>query len=223
VTEWRRTGVVPGAVMVWTPAQTGRFLDHAVGDRLYGLYHLVVFTGLRRGEACGVHWDDVDLQAGTLTVRWQLVQHGWATVLETPKTPDSQATVALDAATVAVLRAHRTRQHRDRLAAGSAWIDSRLVFTTPTGDRLHPADVTDRFHTLAAAAGLPPVRLHDLRHGAATIALAAGVDMKVISARLRHSDQHFTAATYAHILPELAHGAAEAMAAMVPRRGGVTR
>jgi integrase len=218
VRMWRSTGVAPGPVMVWTPAQTGRFLDHCTADRLHALYHLVVFTGLRRGEACGVHWDDLDLQACTLTVRWQVVQHGWATALDTPKTPDSQATIALDTGTVAVLRAHRASQHRERLAAGAAWTETQLAFTTPAGGRLHPADVTDRFHILAASAGLPPVRLHDLRHGAATIALAAGVDMKVISGRLRHSDQHFTAATYAHILPELAHGAAEAIAAMVPRQ-----
>ncbi len=217
VTSWRRSGVVPGPVMVWTPTQTGTFLDHTATDPLYALYHLVVFTGLRRGEACGVHWDDLDLAGRSLTVRWQVVQHGWATMVDTPKTDDSQATIALDQETVRVLRAHRTRQHRQRLAAGPAWVDSGLVFTTPTGGRLHPADVTDHFHHLATQAGLPPVRLHDLRHGAATMALAAGVDMKVISGRLRHSDPHFTAATYAHILPDLAHQAAEATAAMVPR------
>jgi integrase len=218
VATWRRTGSVPGPVMVWTPVQTGRFLDHAVGDRLYGLYHLVVFTGLRRGEACGVHWDDLDLDAKTLTVRWQVVQHGWATMLDTPKTDQSESVVALDDETVRVLRAHRTRQRRERLAAGTGWTTSQLVFTTETGGQLHPADVTDHFHDLAAEAGLPPIRLHDLRHGAATLGLAAGVDMKVISGQLRHSNPHFTAATYAHILPELAHSAAEATAAMVPRK-----
>jgi integrase len=91
VTTWQRTGVTPGPVMVWTPAQTGSFLDHAhaVDDRLYALYHLIVFTGLRRGEVCGVHWDDVDLDAKTLTVRWQIVQNGWATEIDTPKTSES--------------------------------------------------------------------------------------------------------------------------------------
>jgi integrase len=191
---------------------------HAVDDRLYALYHLIVFTGLRRGEACGVHWDDVDLDAKTLTVRWQIVQNGWATEIDTPKTDDSDATVALDTTTVGVLRAHRTRQRKEKLAAGGGWTPSQLVFTTVAGKQLHPADVTDHFHDLANQAGLPPIRLHDLRHGTATLGLAAGVDMKVISGQLRHSDPHFTAATYAHILPELAHNAAEATAAMVPLR-----
>lgn len=86
------------------------------------------------------------------------------------------------------------------------------------GDPLHPADVTDHFHHLSKRAGLPLIRLHDLRHGAATIALAAGVPMKVISRRLRHSSPSFTAKAYGDVLPELAREAAEATAAIVPRR-----
>src|SRR5205807_1633310 len=198
---------------------TGAFLDHThdADDRLYALYHLITFTGLRRGEACGLHWDDVDLDIATLTVRWQIVQHGWATALDTPKTDDSDAAVTLDAQTVAVLRAHRARQRRERLTAGRAWTDTGLVFTTPTGGQLHPADVTDHFHHLATQAGLPPIRLHDLRHGTATLGLAAGVQMKVISKRLRHSSPTFTAKFYGAVLPELTTAAAEATAALVPR------
>ena len=220
VQAWRKTGNAPSSVMVWTPAQTGAFLDHAYGvnDRLYALYHLIAFSGLRRGEACGVRWEDIDLNTANLTVRWQIVQHGWATAIDTPKTDESDSVVALDAGTVAILRAHRTQQRRERLAAGVDWVDTGLVFTTRPGDQLHPANVLDHFRHLTKQAGLPPVRLHDLRHGTATFSLAAGVDMKVISGQLRHSDPHFTAAAYAHILPELAHSAAEATAAMVPLR-----
>ncbi|HZN70117.1 MAG TPA: site-specific integrase [Micromonosporaceae bacterium] len=219
VTAWRETGKIPSPVMVWTPQHTGTFLDHVhdANDRLYALYHLITFTGLRRGEACGVHWHDLDLDTATLTVRWQLVQHGWAVAMDTPKTDDSEATITLDAETVAVLRAHRTRQRRERLAAGSTWVDTGLVFTTDTGEQLHPADVTDHFHHLTTQAGLPPIRLHDLRHGAATMGLAAGVDMKVISKRLRHSSPTFTQKFYGAVLPELATAAAEATAAVVPR------
>ncbi|WP_238010336.1 site-specific integrase [Dactylosporangium sp. AC04546] len=219
VKTWRDTGKTPSPVMIWNPEQTGLFLDHThdADDRLYALYHLVIFTGLRRGEACGLHWDDVDLDARTLTVRWQIVQHGWATAIDTPKTADSEAAVALDAETIAVLHTHRTRQNRERLAAGPTWNKTGLVFTTPLGGQLHPADVTDHFHHLATQAGLPPIRLHDLRHGAATMGLAAGVQMKVISNRLRHSSPHFTAKFYGDVLPELSHAAAEATAAVVPR------
>lgn len=225
VRRWRATGTVPSPVMVWTPEQTGAFLDHAqdTGDRLYALYHLIAYRGLRRGEACGVHWDDIDLDAKTLTVRWQIIQHGWATALDTPKTDGSEATIALDAGTVDALKAHRARQHRERLVAGATWTASALVFTTSTGGRLHPADVTDNFHRLRVQAGLPPVRLHDLRHGAATLALAAGVDMKTVQAMLRHTSYALTANTYTHVLPDLAQQAAESAAAIVPRRNPATR
>jgi integrase len=224
VEQWQQTGVLPGPVMVWTPAQTGAFLDHAhnADDPLYALYHLIAYRGLRRGEACGLHWADVDLAGKQISIRWQITQHGWATSLEPPKTDDSEAVVALDAATVAALTAHRARQRRDRLAAGPKWVQTGLVFTTPTGEALHPAEVTDHFQHLARQAGLPPVRLHDLRHGAATLALAAGVDMKVVQAMLRHSSITVTADTYTSVLPDLARNAAEQAAAIVPRRATVT-
>jgi integrase len=98
VSAWRQTGKIASPVMVWTPQHTGHFLDHIhdAQDRLYALYHLITFTGLRRGEACGTHWDDLDLDNATLTVRWQLVQHGWAVAMDTPKTDDSEATITLD-------------------------------------------------------------------------------------------------------------------------------
>ncbi|MBN1174993.1 MAG: site-specific integrase, partial [Micromonosporaceae bacterium] len=210
VTLWRETGRVPSPVMVWTPTQTGIFLDHthAADDRLYALYHLIAYRGLRRGEACGLHWADVDLAGKQLVIRWQITQHGWATSLETPKTGSSEDVIALDTGTVAALIAHRARQRRERLAAGPAWQHTGLVFTTPTGEALHPADVTDHFHHLTRQAGLPPVRLHDLRHGAATIALAAGVEMKVVQEMLRHSSYTVTADTYTSVLPDLAIDAA---------------
>jgi integrase len=157
VKRWKAAGDIPSPVMVWTPTQTGAFLDHAAAadDRWYALYHLVAYRGLRRGEACGLHWTDIDLVNGHLSVRWQLAQLGWATSLKAPKTDSSEDVVALDAETVKVLRAHRTRQNKHRLATGPAWIDTGLVFTTPAGAAVHPADVTDHFHDLAHQAGLP--------------------------------------------------------------------
>lgn len=133
-------------MMIWTPAQTGRFLDHAVHDRLYPLYLLVAHRGLRRGEACGVRWSDIDLDAGVLTVANQIVQYGWETAMSRPKTTSSEGQVALDGDLVAVLRAHRSRQVRERDEAGARWVETEgLVFTGPSGEALHPADVTDRF------------------------------------------------------------------------------
>jgi site-specific recombinase XerD len=91
------------------------------------------------------------------------------------------------------------------------------VFTEPNGKPLHPADVTEHFQLLVRQAGLPPIRLHDLRHGAATNALAAGVDMKVVQATLRHASITTTADTYTSVLPELARAAAEQTAMIIPR------
>jgi integrase len=217
VARWQATGERPSPVMVWTPAQTGQFLDHAAKDPLYPLYHLAAFRGLRRGELCGLRWSDVDLDSRELAVRKQLAQIGWRVELTDVKTDSSHAPVALDANTVQVLRAHRASQHKQHLAAGPAWNDTNVVFARPNGQQLHPAEVTDRFLELTAQAGLPPIRLHDLRHGAATLALAAGADLKVVQETLRHSSITITADTYTSVLPQVAYAAAEATAALVPR------
>ncbi|WP_424536696.1 tyrosine-type recombinase/integrase [Sphaerisporangium viridialbum] len=108
-----------------------------------------------------------------------------------------------------------------RLAWGEAWQETGRVFTREDGSGIHPASVSELFARLSFQAGLPPIRLHDLRHGAATLALSAGVDMKIVSAMLRHSSLSITADTYTTVMPEVAHEAAEAIAALVPRKVAV--
>lgn len=208
------------SVMVWTPAQLGRFLDQAGDDRLYALWHLVAHRGLRRGEVAGLRWDDVDLDGATLTVCRQLVQLGWEVVESVPKSDAGTRTVALDSGTVATLRKWRSAQNAERLAWGPAWSDSGRVFTREDGRQLHPANVTAKFGALVDAAGLPPVRLHDLRHGAASLMLAAGVPMKVVQETLGHSSSALTSDTYTSVYPTVAAEAAEATAALVPRQPG---
>jgi integrase len=115
------------------------------------------------------------------------------------------------------LRHHLTCQDADRARLGSDWVDSGLLFTQPDGSPLRPADVTDRFVELTRQAGLPPIRLHDLRHGGATLALAAGADMKVAQSMLRHSSITVTMDTSTTVLPEVALAAAEATAKIIPR------
>ena len=215
VAEWRRTGKRP-KVAVWTPEQTGAFLDHALIDRLYALYHLVTFRGLRRGEAVGLPWAEVDLPGRNIHVNQQIVQLGYRTETGPPKA-DSGRPVVLDEDSVAVLRAHKGRQNSERLAWGPAWVESGLVFTRENGAPLHPEYVTRHFERLVGDAGLPPIRLHDLRHGAATLALAGGADLKTVSEMLGHSTISITADTYASVLPEVARRAAEAAARLVPR------
>lgn len=133
---------------------------------------------------------------------------------------ECERTVALDAGTIEVLRAHRARRAKERLAAGPMWVESGRVFTRENGEQLRPSWVTDRFAFLAADAGLPPIRLHDLRHGAATLALTAGVDMKTVQEMLGHSSITVTSDTYSTVLPEVARNAAEAIAGLVGRRTG---
>lgn len=157
VAAWQRTGVRP-AVAVWTPQQTGAFLDHAQHDRLYPIFHLIAYRGLRRGEAVGLRWQDVDLDAGQARITQQIVQIGWATEVGEPKTDSGSRTISLDGATVAVLRQWRLVQDTERRQWAAAWNDSGLVFTREDGSSLHPDLVTSSFERLSREAGLPPIR-----------------------------------------------------------------
>ncbi len=209
----------PSRVMVWTPEQTGIFLDHAADHPLYPLFHLMAFRGLRRGEACGLAWPDLDLAAASLTVRENRVKITYQEIEDgDPKSDAGEDTIPLDSGTVTVLGTHRRRQDEARAEWGQAWQESGKVFTREDGSALHPDHVTDAFVQLAYGAGLPPIRLHDLRHGAATLMLAGGADMKLVQALLRHSSLAITADTYTSVLPEVAREAAEAAAALVPRK-----
>lgn len=205
----------PSPVMVWTPDQTATFLHRAKGHRLYALYRLIAFRGLRRGESCGLRWPDIDVANGQMAISWQIVQIGGTTTQGQPKSDAGQRHVALDKHTVAELLAHKARQNHERLAAGSTWTDTGYVFTTQAGEPLHPADVTEQFHWLCMEADLPPIRLHDLRHGAATLLLAAGHDMKMVQETLGLSSITIAADTYTSVLPDLAHKAAEDVAALL--------
>ncbi|MBA0053766.1 site-specific integrase [Streptomyces sp. AJS327] len=216
VARWEATGEKPSPVMVWTPEQTGAFLDHVADDRLYAMWHVIALRGLRRGEACGQMWSETHLKKYALTVSTQLVQDGWDVEESDPKTDSGFRTVALDDDTVSVLKQHRKRQRAEREEWASGWVDTGLVFTQEDGSWLHPGKITDRFERLVASFGLPPIRLHDLRHGAATLMLAAGVDVKVVSETLGHSDTRITRDIYQSVFPEVAKDAAEAAAGLVP-------
>lgn len=162
----------------------------------YAMWHLIAFRGLRRGEACGQPWSETNLDTHSLTVSSQLVQDGWDIEASDPKTDSGYRVVALDDDTVDVLKRYRKRQSRDREKWGTAWIETGHVFTQEDGSWLHPGKVTDLFERLVAASGLPPIRLHDLRHGAATLMLAAGIDIKIVSDTLGHSDTRITRDIY---------------------------
>ena len=134
-----------------------------------------------------------------------------------PKTEGSERVVSLDRESLAVLKRWRVNQTAERRSSAGGWTNTGLVFTREDGGQLHPDVVTDAFARLSAAAGLPPIRLHDLRHTAASLALEAGVPLKVVSEQLGHSALAITADTYTSVLPGVAKAAAEAVAGIVPR------
>ncbi len=218
VAEWKRTGKKPSPVMVWTPDQAGAFLDHVADHRLYALWHLLAFRGPRRGEGLGARWVDFDRDGRSLAVETQLVQLGWDVYEGTPKTTSGVRLVALDHDTTAALLRHERAQQEERLRFGSGWADTGRIFVEEDGTWLHPAKITAMFTHLAEEAGLPPIRLHDLRHLAATLALLAGIDPKVVSEMLGHSDTAITRDIYQTVLEEIAREAAEAVVKLVPRK-----
>jgi integrase len=132
-----------------------------------------------------------------------------------PKTRMGKRSLALDPATVAALREHKARQDQERADVGSAWTDSGLVFTRPDGAPIHPDLITDWFRRLARNAGLPPIRLHDVRHSYATAALAAGIPAKVVSERLGHATIAITLDVYSHVIPGMDAQAANAVASLI--------
>lgn len=224
--RWQKEGWRPD-VGVWTAGQTAQFLGQIRGHRLYALFHLVALRGLRRGEAAGLRWADLDLAAGTLVVTGQLQQLGGRLMAGPPKSDSGRRLVALDRTTIAALRAHRALQQAERAAAGTGWQDTGYVFTTPAGKPVAPDRLTRLFRRLVAASGLPPVTLHGLRHGAATLALAAGTDLKIVQDQLGHSTITLTADTYTSVFPQAARTAADNTAAVLfpaarlPRVSGI--
>ncbi|MFJ8311644.1 MULTISPECIES: tyrosine recombinase XerC [unclassified Streptomyces] len=229
VARWRETGDVPGPVMVWTPEITGEFLDSAVDHRLYAMFHLMVFRAPRRGEATGLPWAEVDMTRGTAHIVDTLVSNSAYEVWEeTTKSRAGNRTITLDSATFALMTAWRDVQqeqrtqweakHRKDPTKYGPYVNSGYVFTAPDGQPWHPDNVSKAFSRLIQRLGLPPIRLHDLRHRAASFSLAAGLSMKAIQALLGHASFSLTADTYTSLMPQFAKAEAEATAAIVPRR-----
>ncbi|MFE9237991.1 tyrosine-type recombinase/integrase [Streptomyces sp. NPDC007007] len=216
IARWKETGEKPSPVMVWTPEQTATFLDFVEQDRLYVLWRLIAFRGTRRGEGCGVRWEDHSAKAHSLAIATQLVQDGWEVHEGAPKTDSGIRLIALDEETNQDLLTHKLRQQRERKKWGEGWQNTGRIFTQEDGSLLHPGKVSDLFERLVEAAKLPPIRLHDLRHVAATLMLAAGVDIKVVSETLGHSDTRITRDIYQSVLDDLARDAAEKVVQLVP-------
>lgn len=198
--------------VTWTPEQVGSFLEAARGDRFYALWVLVASTGMRRSELCGLTRAGVDLDASAgATVRMNVtsVVAGGKVVAGGGKSQKSRRPVAVDSFTASVLREHLQRLDEEREAFGPCYKDNGLVFCWEDGSRIYPDTITERFNALVDQNGLPRIRLHDVRHSYATIALRSGVHPKVVSSRLGHAAVAFTLDTYSEDVPELDRDAAE--------------
>jgi integrase len=191
-----------------TVDQVGTLFATTRGDRWHALWVLIVTTGLRHGEATGLKWSDVDFERGTLMVRRQLQppRNGRDFSLCKPKTKQSERTLPLPPITVAALRSHKVKQAEERLAAGTVW-DARtefqgLVFCSTTGSPLDPGRGREALYRALAAVGLPRVRVHELRHTAATLLFTEdNAHPQRVRALLGHSTIALTMNTYTHVLP----------------------
>jgi integrase len=201
-------------IRFWHPGELRTFLVAVVGHRLEAAWHVAAMTGMRRGEVLGLRWKDVDLQQARISVRQALVSVSYELLFSTPKNHQARV-IDLDAGTVEKLRAHRARQRVDRETWGHAYRDQDLVFCKEDGTPLHPQTMSQAFERLIGKLDVTRIRLHDLRHTHATIALRAGVPVKVISERLGHETPAFTMKQYAHVIPGMQAEAAAMVAGMV--------
>jgi integrase len=200
-------------VVYLAPDLVRRLIDRTTEVELGPLYALAASTGLRLGELLGLSWESIDLDHGVLTVRQSLARDGdggWE--VARPKSDRARRTIPLPAIAKAALLEQRNRQDAVRAAAGDVWQDTRgLVFTDAVGRSLDPHRVSAQFQRDREAAGVPRVRFHDLRHSAATLLLAQGVPLAVISEWLGHAGIAITMQHYAAIVPQLRIEAAAAM------------
>lgn len=214
-----------------------RWLLQAIrGERLEAGFLLALHTGMRPGEWLGLPWEAVDLEKGTVTVQQALHEEKGRVFIGPVKTKAARRTITIPPAVVDALKVHRKRQLQERLAAGPAWQDTSLVFTTATGGMLRRSNVDGRdlarvirkARQLAAEAYeqqgmrrseaqaraaklLEGVTLHSFRHTHAAILIAQGVDILAVSRRLGHANVRITLELYGHLLPGQDARAADAM------------
>jgi integrase len=204
-------------IQAWEPHELARFLDHVRGTRLEAIWRLAAMTGMRRGEILGLRWGDLDLDAALLSVRHALVAVAYAVIESTPKSHNARV-IDLDYETVEKLRMHRQHQQDERDEWGADYQDRDLVVAKENGEPIHPHTFSQSFERVILKAELRRIRLHDLRHTHATLALMAGVPVKVISERLGHESPAFTLKQYAHVIPGMQAEAAAQIAALVDSR-----
>jgi integrase len=197
----------------WSVNEAREFLDDVKDDRLAWAWTLALTRGLRRGELCGLKWDDFDLERGTLRINRARVTVEGKPLDSLPKTAAGRRSVPIDAALLPILRAHRTAQGRERLQSGGAYENDGYLCADELGRPYHPDTISGWFETAVKKSGLRRIRLHDTRHTAASLMLSSGVPVKVVSEMLGHASPIITLSIYAHVLPGMAEEAGAALSA----------
>ena len=186
----------------WSAAQAQQFLAVAAQSSYGPIWMLLLATGMRRGEALGLRWQDVDVEQRVVHVRQTVTVVRGAPHVGPPKSKSSRRAVPVPAQVMAALREHRARQNAQRLSLGALWQDNDLVFATAVGTPINPNNLTRDYDRWVKRAGVPRIRIHDQRHTHVTLALAAGANIKAVSQRVGHAKTSITMDLYAHVLPE---------------------
>ena len=182
----------------WSVQELAQWLRVAQRDRFAGIWILAATTGMRRSELLGAHRESLDLDAKTLALDETLISVDGRAEQSDGKSEAGERVISLDAFTVAALRKHLAMLDAERREFGSAYAEGGWLFVWPDGTRPHPDTVTDRFNRIVDAAGARRIRLHDVRHTYATLALTSGVEPKIVSDRVGHSNPGVTFQIYTH-------------------------
>ena len=180
-----------------------KFLKLLQGDRLEAFFIVALSLGLRRGEGLALKWSDIDLENRSLRVSGSLQRINHRLVIVPTKTKKSARLLSIPKTLLERLREHRTRQLQERLHCGANWQDNDLLFCTNIGTPIEPRNIRRKLDALMKESGMRYFRLHDIRHFFASLLLAQGVDLKVVSELLGQSSIRITADTYSHVLPKV--------------------
>ena len=194
-----------------TPDEAARLLAEIKGDRLEAYYTVALTLGLRRGEALGLRWEDLDFLGARLRISRSLQRVNGQLKVQEVKTAAGYRSIKLPALLLEALMQHHSRQVEEREAKGAAWQDSGFIFCTNIGTPIEPRNIRRHFLLRLEKAGLPPVRVHDMRHTAASLMYAQGIPLEVISEILGHADKRTTANIYLHIFEKAHDEAADRM------------
>jgi integrase len=176
------------------------------------LLWVAVVTGLRQGELLGLKWSDLDWMSRRIQIQRQVQRRkGDGLVFCEPKSASGRRVIVLGKSTIDKMREYKNNQLKERILLGEKWQDNDLIFPSPIGTPLDPSNVLKAYKDCLKRADLPNLRFHDLRHSAATLMLQQGVNPKIVSERLGHSDISLTLNTYSHVLPPMQEEAAEKM------------